>query len=198
VEQTTLSTDELRIAHNREATVAVLMLTGPAGSGKSTAAAAWASRGTTPRALIDADALRWLIRAGVAHPEHGWTDETARQWNVAMDLWKAMVHVYQRHEIDCVIDIYAPPPPEPDDTFMSDVDVRQVILLPSIDVCLARNRARNRQPFLQDEDLRRNYDDFAAAIGTRDRHNVIDNGVLTVDETVEAIEVVMRARVAHQ
>ncbi|MFD2081212.1 hypothetical protein SAMN05421678_104102 [Actinopolymorpha cephalotaxi] len=31
-----------------------LMLTGPAGSGKSTAAGAWAARGTSPRALIDA------------------------------------------------------------------------------------------------------------------------------------------------
>jgi hypothetical protein len=174
--------------------VTLLMLTGPAGSGKSTAAAAWASRGASPRALIDTDELRCLIRAGVAHPEHGWTEDTARQWNVAMDLWKAMVRVYMRHEIDCVIDIYAPPPPEPGDTFMTDLDICQVILLPRLDVCLARNRARNRQPFLNDEDLRTNFQDFASAIGTTDLDNVIDNGELTVDETVEAIDAVLRAR----
>jgi hypothetical protein len=174
--------------------VAVLILCGPAGSGKSTAATAWASTGTSPRALIDTDALRWLIRAGVAHPEDGWTDETARQWNVAMDLWKAMVRVYKRHEIDCVIDIYAPPPPGPGDTFMTDLDVCHVILLPSLDVCLARNRARNRQPFLQDADLRTNYEDFASGVRATEPENVIDNGGLTVDETVEVIEAVLQAR----
>jgi hypothetical protein len=36
---------------------------------------------------------------------------------------------------------------------MTDLGIRQVILLPSLDVCLARNRARNRRPFLKDSDF---------------------------------------------
>ena len=167
----------------------LLMLTGPAGSGKSTAAAAWAGLGTSPRALLDTDELRWLIRAGAAHPEHGWTDETARQWTVAMDLWKAMVCVYKHHAIDCVIDIYAPPcPPEPEDTFVTDLDIRRVVLLPSLEVCLARNRARNRRPFLEDRDLESNYEGFAWCVRRHQPANVIDNSTLSVDQTVEAIE----------
>jgi hypothetical protein len=171
----------------------LLMLTGPAGSGKSTAAAAWASRGTSPRALIDTDKLRWLIRAGVAHPEHGWTQETARQWDVAMDLWKAMVRVYKHYEIDCVIDIYAPPcPPEPGDTVMTDLNIRRVVLFPSLDVCLARNRARNRQPFLEDSGLKTNYEDFASCVRRYAPENVIDNGALTVNQTIDAIDKLLR------
>ncbi len=88
-----------------------IMITGPAGAGKSQAAAAWAARGVTPRACIDTDVLRLHVRAGFAAPEHGWNDETQRQWDVAMELWPAMVRVYQRHDVDCVIDIYAPPSP---------------------------------------------------------------------------------------
>ncbi|WP_157181023.1 AAA family ATPase [Actinopolymorpha alba] len=171
----------------------LLMLTGPAGSGKSTAAAAWASRGTSPRSLIDTDALRWLIRAGVAHPEHGWTQETQRQWDVAMDLWKAMVRVYKLHGIDCVVDIYAPPcPPETGDDIMTELGIRRIVLLPSLEVCLARNLARNRNPLLEDSDLRSNYEDFAWCVRRHNPHNVIDNSALTVDETVEAIDAVLR------
>lgn len=85
-----------------------MMITGPAGSGKSTTAAGWAARGTAPRAVIDSDALRTHIRAGVAHPEDGWTEETQRQWDVAVELWQAMLGVYVQHGVDCVVDTYAP------------------------------------------------------------------------------------------
>ncbi len=108
-----------------------------------------------------------------------------------MDLWKAMVRVYASYEIDCVIDIYAPPPPDPGEALMTALHIRQVILLPSLDVCLARNRARNRQPFLADEDLRANYEDFASCVSTPELEYVIDNGTLTVDETVDAIDALL-------
>lgn len=168
----------------------LLMLTGPAGSGKSTAAAAWAASGTSPRALIDGDDAR--IWAGAAHPEHGWTQETQRQWDVAMDLWRAMARVYKRHEIDCVIDIYAPPgPPEDGDNIMIELGIRRVVLLPTFEVCATRNRARNRQPLLKDDDLRTNYDDFAWCVRRYRPKNVIDSSALTVDETVATIERVL-------
>ncbi|MET9023319.1 hypothetical protein ABZV93_25435 [Actinopolymorpha sp. NPDC004070] len=114
-----------------------------------------------------------------------------------MDLWKAMVRIYREHRIDCVVDIYAPPcPPEPGDTSLADFDIRQVILLPSLDVCLERNRLRNRQPILKAEDLRGNYEDFAWCVARFRPAHVIDNSTLTVDETVAAIEAVVTNRQA--
>lgn len=87
----------------------------------------------------------------------------------------------------------APPPPEPDDRFMTDLGIRQVILLPSLDVCLARSRARSRRPFLKDSDLRTNYEDFTSSVRASDRERVIDNGALTVDETVDAMVAVLQS-----
>lgn len=109
-----------------------------------------------------------------------------------------MVRVYKSHEIDCAVDVYAPPPPEPGDTFMADVDVRQVILLPNLDVCLSRNRARNRQPRWKDSDLRTDYEDFASVPHATDSECVIDNSNLSVDETVEAIDAVLRGMGGRQ
>lgn len=169
----------------------VVLLTGPAGSGKSSAAAIWASRGNSPRAFLDVDSLRLLIRAGAALPEHGWTQETERQWNIGIDLWMAMARVYKKHAIDCIVDVYAPPMPAPDDPWKdiaTELEIRRVILYPRMDVCMERNRKRNRRPLLSEEDLRGNYEDFEWCLRRVDPHHVIDNSDLTLEETVDAIE----------
>jgi hypothetical protein len=126
----------------------VLMITGPAGAGKSTASAAWANRGETPRARI-----------------------------------------YRRHGIDCVIDLYAPPCPDPpSDAILAELGVLRIVLFPSLEVCLARNRVRANQPMLSDDQLADNYAGFEECV--RDHHpdHVIDNGSLTTAQTVEAID----------
>ncbi|GAA5027683.1 hypothetical protein [Actinopolymorpha pittospori] len=167
----------------------LLLLTGPAGSGKSTAAAAWAARGGSPRAAIDVDAIRLLIRAGVARPEHGWTAETERQWNLGTKLAMAMAGVYLADGVDCVVDVYAPPGPgDPWEKARAELPIQRVVLLPSFAVCVDRNRTRNRQPFLEEERLRGNYDDFEWCVRRSRPAHVIDNGVLTVEETVDAVE----------
>ncbi len=50
----------------------VLLITGPAGAGKSTAAAAWAARQTSPTAHISLDDVREFMVAGYADPRDGW------------------------------------------------------------------------------------------------------------------------------
>ena len=110
-----------------------VLLTGPAGAGKSSAAALWASRGNSPRAFVDVDSLRLLIRAGAALPEHGWTQETQRQWNIGTDLCVAMARVYKRYDVDCIVDVYAPPTRAPTDGYTditAELDLRRVILFP--------------------------------------------------------------------
>ena len=166
-----------------------IMVTGPAGAGKSQAAAAWAARGSTPRACIDSDALRLHVRAGFAAPERGWNDETQRQWDIAMELWSAMVRVYQRHDIDCVIDIYAPPFPSPTgDDVIAELGIDRIVLLPSLETCLERNRLRAREPLLEDRHLIDNYVGFAECVSAYRPANVIDNGAMSTEETVDLVE----------
>ena len=169
----------------------IVLLTGPAGAGKSSAAALWASRGNSPRAFIDVDSLRLMIRAGVALPEHGWTQETQRQWNIATDLCVAMARVYEKNDIDCIVDVYAPPTSAPVEGFTdltAELDLRRVILFPSLAVCMERNRRRNRHPLLSDEDMRGNYEDFEWCLRQTAPAHVIDNSNLTLEGTVDAIE----------
>jgi len=173
----------------------VLLLTGPSGSGKSTAAAAWASQGTAPRALLDVDQLRALIKAGFAHPEHGWTDETERQWTIGTAVCAAMARVYKANGVSVIIDVYAPPwPGDPWSTLIDELGGTIVTLLPSVEVCLARNTARARQPFLVDADLRSNYDDFAECVALHPPERLIDTSTLTVDQVVQQIQSVLDER----
>lgn len=168
---------------------AFVLLTGPAGAGKSTAAAAWAARGTEPRALIDVDELRTLIKAGMAHPERGWTDETERQWNIGIELCAAMARVYRANDVSTIIDVYAPPSPDdPWAALVDELDATCVTLLPSFEVCLARNAMRAREPFLGEALLRENYTDFAECVELHPPDYVIDPSDLTVDQVVERIE----------
>lgn len=167
----------------------LLLLSGPAGAGTSSAAIAWASRGSSPRVVIDVDGIRWMMRAGRADPEDGWTDETARQWSIAAEVAYAMVRVYHSHGVDCVIDVYAPPHEgDPWEALIRELGGQRVILLPQLEICLQRNRKRARTPFLEDDDVRGNYADFAECVAEMGSEQVIDNGALSVEETVDAIE----------
>jgi AAA domain-containing protein len=167
----------------------LVLLSGPAGAGKSSTAAGWAARGTAARAVIDVDGLRMLIRAGVALPEYGWNAETERQWTVAADLWMAMVRVYHRHKVACIVDVYAPPSPEdPWRELYAELGLRRIVLLPNLETCLERNRIRNRRPLLTDDQLRSNYEDFAWCVEQAKPAHVIDNSELTLEQTVDAVE----------
>jgi predicted kinase len=171
---------------------AFVLLTGPAGAGKSTAAAAWAAHGTDPRALIDVDALRTLIKAGMAHPEHGWTDETERQWNIGIELCAAMARVYRDNHVSTIIDVYAPPSPvDPWAALVDELDATRVTLFPSFEVCLARNAMRAREPFLAETLLRENYADFAYCVEVHPPDHLIDPSDLTIEQVVERIDAIL-------
>jgi hypothetical protein len=114
------------------------------------------------------------------------------QWNIGTELCVAMARVYNKHDIDCMIDVYAPPTLTPSagwTDLTAELKLRRVILFPCIDVCMERNRQRNRLPFLKDEDMRRNYEDFEWCLHQTRPDHVIDNSDLTVEQTVDAIEV---------
>lgn len=167
----------------------LVLLSGPAGAGKTTTAQAWAMRGTLPRAVIDVDALHLLIRAGVALPEHGWNAETERQWNIGTELWMAMARVYHRNHVGCIIPVYAPPTPDdPWNHLYDDLNLVRIILFPTFEACQRRNRDPNRDFVVADDDLWSNYDDFAWCVNNIKPDHVIDNTNLTLQQTVDAIE----------
>ncbi len=172
-----------------------VLLTGPSGSGKSTSAAAWAAQGTSTRALLDVDQLRALIKAGFAHPEHGWTDETERQWTIGTELCAAMARVYRAHGVSAIIDVDAPPwPGDRWATLMDELGGTVMTLFPSVEVCLARNAARGREPVMIDAFVRANYDGFAECVALHPPEHVIDSGVLTADEVARQIQLIVDAR----
>lgn len=170
----------------------LVVLTGPSGAGKSQTSAAWAERGGTPRAVINADQIRLIIRAGIAYPEDGWNDETQRQWDAATEIWQAMVRVYRKYSIDCIVDVYAPPWPDSKvDVFMHEQQAIRVILLPTLQTCLERNRVRDNSPLLSDELVTNNYREFVEGIRPEHRPFMIDNSDLTLDETLDQIEAII-------
>jgi adenylate kinase family enzyme len=61
----------------------VLVLTGPAGAGKTTTAQAWAAAQAVPTAHVSLDRVRLQVQSGFADPQHGWTAETRRQYGLA-------------------------------------------------------------------------------------------------------------------
>lgn len=166
-----------------------MLITGPAGAGKSQTAAAWADRGDGPRAAIDVDRLRLHVRAGFLHPEDGWSDEMQRQWDVATEIWQAMARAYRKHGIDCVVDVYAPPWPDSEfEALLEDLKIVRIILLPTLETCIERNRVRANQPLMTDHQVADNYEGFVEGICEAHRPYMIDNSQLTLDGTVSAVE----------
>ena len=62
----------------REERAFVLFISGPAGAGKTAAAAVWAAGRSSPTAHISLDDVGELIATGYADPRDGWTPETRR------------------------------------------------------------------------------------------------------------------------
>jgi adenylylsulfate kinase-like enzyme len=81
----------------------VLLITGPAGAGKSAAAAAWAAGRATLTAHIALDDVREFIAADYADPRDGWTIETQRQYDIARPNCADMARRYVAAGITCVI-----------------------------------------------------------------------------------------------
>ncbi|HZC07223.1 MAG TPA: AAA family ATPase, partial [Ktedonobacterales bacterium] len=81
-----------------------LVITGPAGAGKSVAAETWAQAQSQPTAHVSLDDVREFLRTGYADPRDGWTPEVDRQYQIARSLCAGMARRYVSEGITCVID----------------------------------------------------------------------------------------------
>ena len=170
----------------------VVLLTGPAGAGKTATASAWAKSRRDRAVHLSIDTLRRFVKSGYANPEDGWNDETQRQYDLAQTACAAMARQYVESGYLCAIDdAVFPDWPEVGygkwQAALAPVQPRLFVLLPSLDKVLERNRARSGCSRLKESTVRMIYD---MMIDWRDRSDVvvIDNSDLTIEETVAAVD----------
>ena len=170
----------------------VVLLTGPAGAGKTAAASAWATNHRHPTIHLSIDTLRRFVKSGYANPEDGWNEETQRQYDLAQSACAVIARQYVESGYCCAIDdAVFPNWPEVGhgkwQAALVPIQHRFIVLLPSLDRVLERNRGRSGISRLKESTLRIIYDNM---IEWRDYPDavVIDNSDLTIEETAEALD----------
>ncbi len=165
----------------------VVFITGPSGSGKSTVAAKVAGLWPSTCVLLDFDKQRTFIKSGYAEPAHGWNDECERQWALARDVIAAMIPTYAAQNVDVVVEAYA----NTGDYDLwqkafGDVPCRTFVLLPPLEVVLARNNQRSGAAKLQEQDVRSNYE---CSMGWRSQPDVtvLENFTESPEQTARRI-----------
>lgn len=166
----------------------MLLLSGPAGAGKSSTAREWADTRSQTTAWVDCDAIRGFVRAGRSLPDVVFDIEAQRQWNLAMSISAHMAQAYVDAGMHCVVDVYAPPPTNSDMwDELSDGRIIRVDLVPTLEACRQRNSQRSGRARISDEALVKNYETYAWCLERAAGLNLIDNTHLTLDETVERV-----------
>lgn len=171
--------------------VGALLITGPAGAGKSAAADHWATRQTHPTAHIDVDDVRELLKSGLADPRDGWSPATARQYTIARANCADMARRYVAEGITCVItDAIFPLWESVNYTGWSEAlgetPHEMIVLLPSYEAVAARNARRHGRRLLAPAMLATIYE-MMLPWREQQRFPVIDTSSLSIAETAQAI-----------
>ncbi len=174
----------------------VLLVSGPAGAGKSEFAEHWASSRPDPCARVSTDEVWDLIKSGRADAVEGWSEEHRRQHQLTLDGVAALVQNFLKHEISVVVDdVLFPAWPESGleayEKRLPGVDLTLVVLMPSWDVIVRRNAERIGRDNLPEPMLRKIFDDMSGW-NEQSAVPVIDNSEMSTEETVAAVEKLVR------
>ena len=167
-----------------------LLITGPAGAGKTATASAWAA--TRPRATIHVslDVMRGFM-PGRAIPQDGWNDDCQWQYELAREACTGLARLYVSRGLSCAID----------DAFFPEWEAvtyegwakaleglphAMVVLMADLETLAPRNLERDSHVLRQDtvELLHR----MMLPWQDQTRFPVIDTTSMTVDETVASID----------
>jgi chloramphenicol 3-O-phosphotransferase len=168
----------------------VLLITGPAGAGKTTTARYFASMREEPTLYLSLDDVRGRVLSGLVNPADGWNAEVARQYSLAQQSIGYMSLLYAAAGFKVVIDdAIFPEWQEANlarwDNVLDGLDCRLVVLLPRLDVVQARNTRRSGVRLL-DPGLVETIYDMMLPWSDQDVL-VIDNSELSVGETAARI-----------
>lgn len=125
----------------------VVVITGQLSAGKSTVARALLDH--FPLGLhVDVDAIREMVTAGLASPLE-WTEETARQFDLALTAAAALAGVYQPAGYAVAIEGGVDPPAVQRAVAGAGLadHLVGVVLRPRLEIALARNAARTTKAF---------------------------------------------------
>lgn len=120
----------------------VLLITGGAGSGKTTTAEAWASSRQGLAAHLSHDAILNYVKSGVVSPAASTSAEAERQWRLGIEVCIATSHIYVAAGIRCAIDTFLLPGYRDFWQALAPVHVGIVVLHPAVEVAVTRNAAR--------------------------------------------------------
>ena len=165
------------------------MITGQLSAGKSTLADAVLAR--YPLGYhIDVDGIREMVTSGLAGPLN-WTDETTRQFGLAIDASVALAKVYASAGFAVVIE--GAVDQEPVEAALADAGLTDrlvgIVLHPRLEVALQRNRERQTKPFDTSilESVMAEIDSDIARESDRPGWHRLDNSDEAVETTVERI-----------
>lgn len=174
----------------------LVLLTGPAAAGKTAVAGSWATRQEHPAASVSLDNIRDQLKSGYVNPEDGWNPVAEGQYHLARHLAAAMGKAYWAAGYSCIIDdaIFPNWPAVSYEGWqeeLGDTPHALVVLLPSFQAVVNRNAGHSGHRHLRQETLRTIH---RGMLGWRRRgFPIIDNTFLTVDETAQQLERVLRS-----
>ncbi|WP_431946018.1 AAA family ATPase [Actinacidiphila sp. bgisy167] len=172
--------------------VAVLLI-GAAGAGKTTIARHWADHRGAPTAHISLDDVREWVRSGFADPQSGWNDNSEAQYRLARRTCGFAARNYLANGISCIIDdaVFPDRPVVGLGGWKRHVGpgLLPVVLLPGLDVVLARNARRSGNRRLSDEEVARIHGRMAGWYGSG--LPIIDNSHLDVAAAAAALDSVV-------
>ena len=181
-----MSADGLR---PKGASSPIFVITGQLSAGKSTVSKALLDR--YPYGYhIDVDGIREMVASGLASPLE-WTDETDRQFGLAIRASAAIARVYADAGFAVAIDGGLDPAHV--EMALEEHHLRDrmvgIVLHPRLDVALGRNRVRQSKSFDTSilEGVMREIDGDLARDARRPGWHVIDNSDEPIEATVDRI-----------
>ncbi|MDQ3689915.1 MAG: ATP-binding protein [Chloroflexota bacterium] len=172
-----------------DASPPVFVITGQLAAGKSTLAAAVLEQFDSGF-HIDVDGIREMVKSGLASPLE-WTDETTRQFDLAIAGSAALAKVYASAGFAVVIEGGLAPASVEEALGRLGLTDRLVgiVLHPRLDVALQRNRERRSKSFDTSilDDVIREIDADIAREPDRPGWHRLDNSDEPIEATVERI-----------
>lgn len=170
-----------------------MLLIGPAGAGKTTVARYWAESRAHRTAHVSLDDVREWVRSGFADPRSGWNEHSEAQYRLARRTCGFAARNFLANGISCIIDdaVFPDRPAVGLGGWRRHVGpgLLPVVLLPGLEVVLARNAERNGSRRLPDEEVARIHGRMAGWYGSG--LAIVDNTGLDVPSTAQRIDQVV-------